>query len=519
MTGEPISFYVPARNAERTLAACLESIQGQTRPPDELFLVVDPRSSDRTAEIAAASGLPIVEQQGATLGAARNEAILAARHRWLACCDSDVVLEPAWLERLAARRDGSTAGIGGRTIERVCSPFDAWRALNMPHHWGDHPLRNPFMLVSEVLFDTQALRAVGGYRDDLNYYEDSDLCQRLRGGGYDLLYEPSAVATHQRTDDLLGLLTLRWKYSEYRQRHLMDRYANLIHKIRINREYALNTLCRALARGREELAYISFLLFHHHLVLDLRSLNSRRPLLSPAARADCERKLARAVVDTISSIDKALAEWVSRDLGKLTAADPAEDDGPGPPAWPDYLQRAAAAAGSFCRELRSDVRGIIAGSARHVHAPSDESPVPRLAEPSKSDLQAALDLQPIEPLADEAFIRAIRDQWPDGGPLRVLGPLHDREKSAFERGEGGSAAGTPVVVMVHMEARPDPLALFDELQGDLRRLVACYQPPTRFVPGLDVASASDLASAAAAAGWDIKRFDSFVGRTRLMLSR
>jgi hypothetical protein len=49
--------------------------------------------------------------------------------------------------------------------------------------------------------------------------------------------------------------------------------------------------------------------------------------------------------------------------------------------------------------------------------------------------------------------------------------------------------------------------------------VVCYQPPARFVPGLDVPSAGDLASAAAAAGWAIERFDTLVGRTRLMLSR
>lgn len=209
MKNEPISLYVPARNAEHTLTACIDAIRAQTRQPDELFILADPRSTDRTMEVARSSGVHVIEQRGRSLGSARNEAITTARHPWLACCDSDVILEPEWLAHLAACRDQQVAGIGGRTLERVRNPFDEWRSLHMPHHWGDYPLRNPFMLVSEVLFDRRALLAIGGYRDDLNYNEDSVLCQHLRDAGYDLLYEPSAIGHHQRTDTLLGLLTLQ----------------------------------------------------------------------------------------------------------------------------------------------------------------------------------------------------------------------------------------------------------------------------------------------------------------------
>src|SRR5690606_37287297 len=144
----------------------------QTRPPDELFILLDPRSTDGTEEVARSLDVPVIAQTGNTLGAARNEAICAAQHRWIASCDSDVVINPEWLESLAAQRAEGLAGIGGRTRERVRNLCDAWRALHMPHHWGEYPLRNPFMLVSEVLFNGDALRAVGGYRADLNYYED-----------------------------------------------------------------------------------------------------------------------------------------------------------------------------------------------------------------------------------------------------------------------------------------------------------------------------------------------------------
>ena len=165
--------------------------------------------------------------------------------------------------------------------------------------------------------ETHRLRAIGGYRDDLNYYEDSDLCQRLRDAGYDLSYEPAALATHQRTDTLIGLLALRWKYAEYRQKHLMDRYDGLLRKIDVNREYTLKTLARCLARRKEELAYVSFLLFFHHAVLDLRSLLSRRPMIGVGQRSLYERELPACIVSCVGRSSDALAEWVSRDLSDL----------------------------------------------------------------------------------------------------------------------------------------------------------------------------------------------------------
>jgi hypothetical protein len=76
-----------------------------------------------------------------------------------------------------------------------------------------------------------------------------------------------------------------------------------------------------------------------------------------------------------------------------------------------------------------------------------------------------------------------------------------------------------VLLAAHLEARPDPVGVFAEIPAGIGRLVACYQPLERLIPGLDVPLAADLASAAAAAGWTIERFDTLVGRTRLMLSR
>ncbi len=520
MTSDAISLYIPARNAERTLAECIAAVRSQTRPPDELFIVVDPRSTDRTAEIARSSGVTVIEQRGASLGAARNQAIQAARHRWLACCDSDVILEPDWLARLAARRGEEAAGIGGRTVERVRSPFDDWRALHLPHHWGEHPFRNPFMLVSEVLFDRRALLAVGGYRDDLNYYEDSDLCQRLRDAGYDLFYEPAAIATHHRMDSLLSLLALRWKYSEYRQRHLLDTFTGLLQKTHVNREYALTTLSRSLARRREELTYISFLIFFHHLKADLHSMLSRRPLIPPEAVKCFENSLMDNIASALRPLRPELARTVLADL-QVETTEPGASEHNNPPAWSTYLNGVQAAIDRLCEELSPKVLAITECSAQFVHEQRSGHDVQRLPRASREALQANLDDLPLTPLVDESFCRSIRDQWPDVEAVQVVGPLADREQAAIRNAFPRTTADPArmVILAAHLEADADPLRVYDELGPNVARLVVAYQPPGRFLPGLDLPSAGELASAAAAADWTLSRFDTLVGRTRLMLSR
>src|SRR5438552_1363880 len=56
---EVVSVIVPTRNEEATIARCLRSIAGQTHRNLE-FVVVDDRSTDRTAEMAAS----VVEGDG-----------------------------------------------------------------------------------------------------------------------------------------------------------------------------------------------------------------------------------------------------------------------------------------------------------------------------------------------------------------------------------------------------------------------------------------------------------------------
>lgn len=530
-TADDITFYVPTRNNARTLDACLRSIAAQTLSPRELIVVVDVRSTDDTLAIARQHHARIVEQHDGTLGHARNLAIDAADSPWLASCDADVTLAPDWLERLAALRDDAKlAGIAGRTDEASPEPPDRWRALHMPHHWGEAPLRNPFMLVSEVIFRRDALLAVGGYRSDLNNYEDSDLCQRLRDAGYDLLYEPGAAASHHRRDSLVGVLDLRWRYAEYRQRQAFDGYAGLAGKLAVNREYAVTTLAKTLATHHEELAYVSLLLFFHHAVRDHQATLRRRVLIPPTSHGWFARQTADAALAGAAALPADLRASLARDMGAIIGATaPPAAPAHMPPALDRYVQSVRTAAEAFAAELGEDVPAILAASARFCHGECEPAEVPTLDVPPIESLQDRIDRVRIGAFLTDDMCRAWQHRWPDTRRGQIVGPATASERDAVgrvwsihgEESASGQSAGDEVEVAVcpHLEAFARALDRLRSMMAFAARAVVCYRPLPEFVPGLDALAARELASAAVQAGWSIAQFDTLVGRTCLLLEQ
>lgn len=99
MSDVSISVAVPAFNQERWIAQALESILGQTRPPDEV-IVVDDGSTDATARVAERFGgqVRIVRQENGGAASAYNRGFREAKGDYVAKCPADDVWEPNKLE-------------------------------------------------------------------------------------------------------------------------------------------------------------------------------------------------------------------------------------------------------------------------------------------------------------------------------------------------------------------------------------------------------------------------------------
>jgi glycosyltransferase involved in cell wall biosynthesis len=517
---EDVSLYIPARNSARTLAAAVAGALTQRVAPAELFLVIDMRSSDETAEIARRTGVRIIEQHERGLGHARNLAIASCRTRWLASCDADVVIKPTWLEWLLARCGDDVAAVGGGTHERLITPADRWRAVNMPHNWGPLSFDNPFMLVSEMVADVRALRSVGGYRADLSYWEDSDLCQRLRHAGYTLRYEPAAVAYHDRRDSVESVLNLRWVYSAHRQRTRLETLPGLVSKLAINRGYCIQSLSQTLHSDHADVCAISVLLWFHHARSDLRAALEPLPLLDEAARGACVERLDDVLGGCLTGSWERFRDGLSRLLSTFGRGAPQEGALVDTPGFAEYLAAARDATTCFLGEIPESVTAAVVQSVEGLAAGQGTWAFARPAlRVSVADEQALADL-PRTPawrwgeLAETLATACGLD--PDDEAVQVMGPSLAGERPAG--GRGGYAPGG-LVLIPHVEAYSDPLGALRAALERANAAVLAYQPPVGFIPAVPILAARDLAACCAQAGWAIRHFHTEAGLTRLIVTR
>lgn len=97
---------VPSHNRAELLAETLGSLLPQHRPFDQI-VVVDDGSTDGTLEMLAQRFPTVVRigQSRSYVQAARNAGVAASDAEWISFCDSDDLLDPAYLVSVAALID------------------------------------------------------------------------------------------------------------------------------------------------------------------------------------------------------------------------------------------------------------------------------------------------------------------------------------------------------------------------------------------------------------------------------
>ncbi len=287
-----VSVYIPAYNVAEFLPQSIESLLAQTLPPDEI-LVIDDGSHDATPEIAARYPqiTLIRHEQNLGLAAARNTAFRRARNELVASLDADCVADANWLVSLATHfADPKITGAGGRLKEGVQRTVaDRWRAAHMAQEWGLEPIRDPkFLFGCNNLFRKSAVLEAGGYDEAMRTNgEDADLSRRLRERGGQLLYDPSARATHLRHDTTRSILDACWRWRFFGSRW----YSNGVtlrsvagHALKIHTRYFAELAASDLRTGRYELLGIDFLTLFHFPYREFRlwQLSRTNPAALPS---------------------------------------------------------------------------------------------------------------------------------------------------------------------------------------------------------------------------------------------
>lgn len=219
------SVLIASHGRPPALAACLESLERQIHPPDQVIVVWqgnDAATGDVARDHAAQSGLPVEVVHSPTVGIvpAENTALTAARGDVVLLIDDDARGHPRWVARHVAHYADPTVGaVGGPALNYTPEglPFPTctaepvgtlrWygRAVgNMHDHppeWRDRAPADVDHLVGYNLSLRRA--AFDRFEPALRPYWQAfelDACLQVRGGGYRVLFDFANVVRHYPTN-------------------------------------------------------------------------------------------------------------------------------------------------------------------------------------------------------------------------------------------------------------------------------------------------------------------------------
>jgi glycosyltransferase involved in cell wall biosynthesis len=209
----PLSIVTPARGAEHDLRLALAALRASTPPPAEIVLVDDasPRSLEPVAREFGCRYLRREVRGGP--GAARNDGVAVATAPYVLFVDSDVVVPPDLIGRIAERMaapDGPSALFGGYD-DAPGSPRFLAQYKNLVHHFIHQGARREaatFWAGCGAVRKADYL-AVGGFDIelfDVPSVEDIDLGYRLTDRGFRVELDPSLQCRHLKDWRWLDLL-------------------------------------------------------------------------------------------------------------------------------------------------------------------------------------------------------------------------------------------------------------------------------------------------------------------------
>ncbi|HVL49745.1 MAG TPA: glycosyltransferase [Candidatus Thermoplasmatota archaeon] len=205
------------------VAATLDSLRAQSRPPDEI-LVADggsrPDHLKPLLEAAARDDRVRIETCPGSVAETRNLALPMSTGDVIAFLDSDEVAPPGWLEALVAPIEAGAADFtGGPTrplreprtrSERYVNDFDAWFYPNVV---AKDPTMTP---MGNSAWRRAVFDAIGNFDDRLVWGgEDYDVNLRAVAAGFRGAYVPEAWVWHDQShlSSFRRILRRKYRYS------------------------------------------------------------------------------------------------------------------------------------------------------------------------------------------------------------------------------------------------------------------------------------------------------------------
>ena len=201
------SFVTTVLNEAKTITLLLDSLQTQTKLPDEV-VIVDAGSTDATLDLIKAHPLNqsatirIISQQGVNRSQGRNLGIKSANHQIIALSDAGCVLDNGWLARITGPLTNtsidSVAGYYQTTADSVLAKAMAPFVAVMPDRFN-HKTYLPSS--RSLALKKSAWLKVGQYPENLDFCEDLIFSAKLKAQTR-MVVKPEAIVFWQIEDSL-----------------------------------------------------------------------------------------------------------------------------------------------------------------------------------------------------------------------------------------------------------------------------------------------------------------------------
>lgn len=282
-----VSLCATLFNEADSVAAWLDSVLAQTRPPDEIVLC-DAGSTDGTIEhiergAARDSRIRLLVEHGANVPEGRNAAIEAASCPLVAITDAGTILDAEWLERLIAplEADPSLAVSAGFYRPAGRNEFERVLATVITPQLRDLPTDGFPPSSRSVAFRKSWWERVGGYPSWLRAGEDLVFDFRLREMGARFAFAPDAIVSWYPRPGLRDF------FAQYRHYARGDGHGHLFaarHAVRYG-AYSLGLALAACSRRSRLARFLLPLGVYLHMAKFFRRVRDERPLPSIAGMA------------------------------------------------------------------------------------------------------------------------------------------------------------------------------------------------------------------------------------------
>jgi glycosyltransferase involved in cell wall biosynthesis len=216
-----VSLIFTIKNEESNIELLLNSIENQTRTPDEI-VIVDGGSSDNTLNIIKiiinnyTIPIKLISKQNINISKGRNIAIKQTKNDIIACTDAGCKLDPNWLKNLTNPFEknsnldiitGNYKPYGENDFENIVA------ALLFPKIGKFKTKVNKFLPSSRsVAFRKKCWEEVKGYPENLYTAEDTLFDIKLKKKGFNFEFAENAIVFWRMRPNIKSLFKQYFNY-------------------------------------------------------------------------------------------------------------------------------------------------------------------------------------------------------------------------------------------------------------------------------------------------------------------